>query len=302
MVTRDRPTCVCNRLSAFEVVQRLSAPAGRCSSALMSRCTLASRGSSRSLHSSKRAAIAVVLMGLVHVMELFRDLRRGTTPRCPLSGCLSSVACRVRSVRRATALLMSDGAIQVSTGILLVFVCFRHPVIILQVPFSVASSFFAWVEENKGKLTALSKLREGNFPELYSVVGEETATLEDLLKTGQTLFAALYGQSKCASLNVVRYTIYTKRKGKPPLVKLLPPTDKNLLLHMLRAHQQTMFWKAAYKQVAPAIVITDFGWEMLNSIPSPVIASGPPAPPELMKVISCQCRAAGKACAQGIRM
>ena len=97
---------------------------------------------------------------------------------------------------------------------------------------------------NKGKLTALSKLREGNFPELYSVVGE-TATLEDLLKTGQTLFAALYGQSKCTSLNVVRYTIYTKKKGKPPLVKSLPLTDKNLLLHMLRAHHQTMLWKAA---------------------------------------------------------
>ena len=52
---------------------------------------------------------------------------------------------------------------------------------------------------NKGKLTALSKLREGNFPELYSVVGEETATLEDLLKTGQTSIAALYGQWKCTS-------------------------------------------------------------------------------------------------------
>ena len=36
---------------------------------------------------------------------LFRDLRRGTTPRCPLSGCLSSVACRVRSVQLAIALL-----------------------------------------------------------------------------------------------------------------------------------------------------------------------------------------------------
>ena len=128
------------------------------------------------------------------------------------------------------------------------------------------------------------------------------ATLEDMLKTGQTFFAALYGQSKSASLNVVRYTIYTKKKGKPPLVKALPPTDKNLLLHMLRAHNQTMLWKAADKQVAPAIVITDFGWEMLNSIPSPVFASGLPAPPELMKVISCQCRAAGKACALGIRM
>ena len=100
MFTLDRPTCVRNRLSAFQVVQGFSAPAG-------------------------------------------------TTPRCPLSGCLSSVACRVRSVRLATALLMSDGAIPASTGRLLVFVGFRHPVIILQVSFSVASSFFAWVERSQ---------------------------------------------------------------------------------------------------------------------------------------------------------
>ena len=58
--TLDRPTCVRNRLSAFQVVQGFSAPAGRCSSALILRCTLASRGSSRSL----RAASAVVLMGM----------------------------------------------------------------------------------------------------------------------------------------------------------------------------------------------------------------------------------------------
>ena len=74
---------------------------------------------------------------------------------------------------------------------------------------------------------------------------------------------------------------------------------QKLLLHMLRAHFQTILWKAAEKQVAPAILITDFGWEMLNSVPSLVIASGPPAPPELMKPISCQSKAADKACAQG---
>ena len=52
MFTLDRPTCVRNRLSAFQVVQGFSAPAGRCSSALLLRFTLASRGSSISLHSS----------------------------------------------------------------------------------------------------------------------------------------------------------------------------------------------------------------------------------------------------------
>ena len=148
MFTLDRPTCVRNRLSAFQVVHGISAPAGRCSSALMLRCTLASRVSSLSLHSSKRAAFAVMLMGSVLLIKLFRDFRRATTPRCPLSGCLSSVVCRGRSVRLATALLMSDGAIPASRGRLLVFVGFRHPVIILHVSSSVASSFFAWVERS----------------------------------------------------------------------------------------------------------------------------------------------------------
>ena len=148
MFTLDRPTWVRNRLSAFQVVQGFSAPAGRCSSALMSRCTLASRGPSRSLHSSKRAAFAVVLMGSVHLMKLFRDFRSDITTRCPLSGCLSPVVCRVRSVRLATALLISDGAIPASMGRLLVLVGFRQPVIIRQVSFSVAFSFFAWVQRS----------------------------------------------------------------------------------------------------------------------------------------------------------
>ena len=43
---------------------------------------------------------------------------------------------------------MSDGPIPVGKGRLLVFVGFRHPVIIRQVSFSVASSFFAWVERS----------------------------------------------------------------------------------------------------------------------------------------------------------
>ena len=148
LFTLDRPTCVRNRLSSFQVVRVFSAPAGRFSSGLMLRCTPAPRGSSRSLHNSMRAVFVVVLMGSVHLTKLFRDFKRGTTPRCPLSGCLRSVVCRVRSVRLATALLMSDGAIPASTGRLLVCVGFRQPVIIRQVSFSVASSSFAWVEHS----------------------------------------------------------------------------------------------------------------------------------------------------------
>ena len=96
------------------------------SSALMLRCTLTSRCSSRSLHSSIPAAFAIVLMRPVRLMKLFRDFRRGTTHRCPLSGCLWYVVCRVRSAQLVTALLMYDWAIGASTGRLLVFVGIRQ--------------------------------------------------------------------------------------------------------------------------------------------------------------------------------
>ena len=72
MFTLDRPTCVRNRLSAFQVVQGFSAPAERCSSAHWrpgSRVVL-------SIASSFRCRVD----GLRTFDEVFRYFRRGTTP------------------------------------------------------------------------------------------------------------------------------------------------------------------------------------------------------------------------------
>ena len=109
MFTLDRRMCT-QPLECLPGCQGFSAAAGRCSSALMLRCTLTSRGSSRSLHSSIRAVFAVVLMHSVYLIKLFCDIRRGTTPICPLRVCLWSEVCRVRYVRHATALLVYDWA------------------------------------------------------------------------------------------------------------------------------------------------------------------------------------------------
>ena len=107
---------------------------------------------------------------------------------------------------------------------------------------------------------------------LCLTLGEEKATHENLMKTGQKFFAAFYGQPNCSSMNTARYVIYTKKNGKPPLVKSLPATDKNLLLHMRRAHCQELLWKAADKQNATSLCITEFGWEWPSNVPSHVIA------------------------------
>ena len=57
-----------------------------------------------------------------------------------------------------------------------------------------------------------------------------------------------------------------------------------------------MLWKAANNQAPPAesTDVTQFGWEIVNDIPTPVIVKGNPAPPELIDVICCQCKARGK--------
>ena len=86
MFTLDRPTCVLNRLRAFQFVEGLSAPAGRCSSALILRCTLAPRGSSRFLHNSMRAAFTAYYLNnreAKRELDVFVDNKRLVFQQAP---------------------------------------------------------------------------------------------------------------------------------------------------------------------------------------------------------------------------
>ena len=66
-------------------------------------------------------------------------------------------------------------------------------------------------------------------------------------------------------MNSARHNIYTKM-DKPPHVKCLPPTDANLLFHMLTVHHQTMLWKAADQENNPELNITEFSCEVFIDI------------------------------------
>ena len=149
----------------------------------------------------------------------------------------------------------------------------------------------------KGKFSALKTMLDGDFPGLDDVLGGVGATHEDLLITATTFFLALYGQPAETSIESGRFTLYTRNK-KSPKVKALPPTSPNLFLHVLRAHLQTMLWKAADQQSPPAesMYITDFGWKIRDDVPVPAVAERDPAPPQLSDVINCQCNAVGKKC------
>ena len=118
----------------------------------------------------------------------------------------------------------------------------------------------------------------------------------DLLEVGLSFFCALYGHKHGTPMEDARYKPVNKDEGQARL-RNLSPNSANLLLHVQRAHLQMTLWKAADQHSPPDIDISNFGWEMKAGVLSPCIDPGPTGPPTLMNVISCRCRAAGKACA-----
>ncbi|CAH1783572.1 unnamed protein product [Owenia fusiformis] len=78
---------------------------------------------------------------------------------------------------------------------------------------------------------------------LHEVLSEFEDSTEDLMETGYHFLPALYGQPPWTSIKMARYKIYSKKKGKPMRFMALPPTEMNLILHVLQAHLQVMLWK-----------------------------------------------------------
>ena len=144
----------------------------------------------------------------------------------------------------------------------------------------------------------MKTLKAGNLPGLFDLLGEESATHADPMAVGQ-FFAALYGRPTGTSMTQARYSLYTRKQGKPLRIMLLPPTDTNLYLHVRRAHLQMLLSKAADQQGPSDVSISENGWKTDDGITYPNIDSGPPGPPLPMNDISCRCRAKDKACKEG---
>ena len=63
----------------------------------------------------------------------------------------------------------------------------------------------------KGKISALKILSAGNFPGLFDVLCEKSATQADLLEVGKQFFTALYGHPAGTSMAQARYNIYSRK-------------------------------------------------------------------------------------------
>ena len=141
----------------------------------------------------------------------------------------------------------------------------------------------------KGKTSGLSILKKYSDLNLQ-YIGEQSTTRDEVIEIGTKFFAYLYGSKIPVKMNSLRHHIFITNKSTPP-IHTLPPTDEALAQHLLRSHIQVMIWKSALDEMPPPPEsITDWGWEIKDGIPIPVIGIDQVAPPDLLKTVACGCK------------
>ena len=137
-------------------------------------------------------------------------------------------------------------------------------------------------------------------PRVHPALSESTATHFQLMEVGGEFFTALYGQQPGTSMASARYNLYILKNGKPLNVMYLPHTEANLLLPVLCSHLQLLLGKSADKNAPPACTyhLDQYGWNRgKGGIISPVQHTMVVHQlHHIMDVISCRCRAEGRAC------
>ena len=88
-------------------------------------------------------------------------------------------------------------------------------------------------------------------------------------------------------MNDLRFELFTSNNRSKD-VKQLPPTDTSFKYHILRSHLQVILWKAANMKSPPCLDIKNYGWELVDDIPTPVKKASI-APESLLKIVSCSC-------------
>ena len=148
----------------------------------------------------------------------------------------------------------------------------------------------------KGKVSSWKLISSKYIQGLECVLGEIESTDHQLLQVGKEFFLSLYKRKMSKTMADARYTLYMQKRGGCLKLSSLPPCEESLLLHVKRVHLQMILAKSANKQSPPFLNISDFGWTVVDGIPTPQLGKDPPIPPELSDMVSCGCKVIGKAC------
>lgn len=141
---------------------------------------------------------------------------------------------------------------------------------------------------NVGKLKHITTLK--NRQDLLSAVHlfqEKNIHQRMLVEAGELFLIALYGGSKEEKcLNTLRFKQFLKSATKTKInLALLPPSKSSATQHIMRTYHQVQTWIGNYQDPE------EWGWCRTYAGLQPVPTTAAPAPEELLKLISCKCKA-----------
>jgi hypothetical protein len=128
--------------------------------------------------------------------------------------------------------------------------------------------------------------------EPFQNVDTNSATFKQIEK----FVCVLYGASSTPEVNVneVRRSLFGQRTQD---LRLLPPTQDALLLHLKRAILQAGVWTSAHKpHIRPVVSPQDFGWKKAGEGWTPHWMMNPPIPKAATELVKCSCRLPCKVC------
>lgn len=142
----------------------------------------------------------------------------------------------------------------------------------------------------KGKLNALKLVqKDRTLMEEMKVFSKQGATKAEISVAGEKFLIRLYGGSMSTTLDELRYFRYNHIVSRQSLNKVfdlasLPPTSDAAAQHSYRVYLQIQEWKG--NPMEPC----DWDWIKTGSTLTPVFMTKSPAPPELLTLISCNCK------------
>ena len=147
----------------------------------------------------------------------------------------------------------------------------------------------------RGKVSALRVLTQTDIDELDSPGGGECYT--DRPAEGRPFVRSVPLLSERKHLVECCQARYIQKEEDSASTEIASPNRRVLGIARAESAFQMLLWKAADKFDPPDIQLTDYGWEVKeHEHVMPAVSREPAAASKLMDVISCSCKAAGKAC------
>ena len=143
----------------------------------------------------------------------------------------------------------------------------------------------------QGKKKAFKLLHKNTaLCKVVDVFNTPEAKHDEIAHAGEQFFLALYGsKSKSISLDKFRYYEYLRRLPSKPVHKtfdlaVLPPTISGAKQHSFRVYHQVQQWRGNILDPL------EWGWKMIGSNLLPTSNLQPPAPENLLHLVSCNCK------------